>query len=189
MCLNYYHHYDLFFFFFLFFWGGYDLHVNTLPFIAEKNETLRCCGPNGEVLQYMADKDCMPIILSSADTRFRGNCMEFTRSLAAHSASGSKMSKSATTHAHRKVNRLVSYLIFNHLDMLVSLLVFEPNQALRIISALKTKFSPSLSYSSHRSINVTHNFFYDIIKIFHIKITTTLCQNISHKLYYNASHI
>ena len=54
------------------------------------------------------------------------------------------------------------------LDRLVSW-CFEPNQPLRIISGLKTNFNPFFSYSTHKSVNSNHYFFYKTVKISHIR--------------------
>ena len=46
---------------------------------------------------------------------------------------------------------------------------FEPSQALRIVSGLKTNLSPPPRYTAHNSVDVNHIFFYDTVRIFYIK--------------------
>ena len=47
-------------------------------------------------------------------------------------------------------------------------------------------FSPSLSYSVQKSLNVNHNFSTTLLEYFTQK-NTTLCRNTSHTIYYNFS--
>ena len=78
---------------------------------------------------------------------------------------------------HNKVNKkytdrqtVISWLFFFFL---------ESSQPLRITSGLKTNFSPSLTYSAHKSLNINHKFSTAQLKCFTYKITTQ--SNTSHK--------
>ncbi|KAK7105906.1 chorion peroxidase-like [Littorina saxatilis] len=86
-------------------WGQFIDHDFALaPVKTETNEAMRCCGPAGSVPARLKSRDCMPIVITDADKRFRGKCMEFSRSIAATTPSGAKMSP------REQVNSLTAFI-------------------------------------------------------------------------------
>ena len=63
--------------------------------------------------------------------------------------------------------------------------MFEPSQPRMIVSGLETNFSPSLSYSAHRSLQHFLGLSQHHENISHFK-NAQLCQNASDKDYYSA---
>ena len=80
-----------------------------------------------------------------------------------------------------------SFLRLTYHDLhIIGLLVgwcFEPSQPRRIISGLKTNFSPSPSYSAYKSRN--HQILFSFFLFF---TETTRCQNITYKDYDNTPY-
>ncbi|KAK7102280.1 hypothetical protein V1264_020523 [Littorina saxatilis] len=75
-------------------WGQFiDHDLTGFPISSEVDRSIRCCGENGEVLDFRPDRECFPILLTPEDSnvRFVGNCMEFARSVAARDEAGKKI--------------------------------------------------------------------------------------------------
>ncbi|XP_076448411.1 chorion peroxidase-like [Babylonia areolata] len=86
-------------------WGQFlDHDITGSPITSEEDETIHCCGENGEVLPFALDRECFPILLDAEDTRFRGGCMEFARSVAARNPHGRKLAP------REQVNALTSFI-------------------------------------------------------------------------------
>ncbi|KAK7102282.1 chorion peroxidase-like [Littorina saxatilis] len=75
-------------------WGQFiDHDLTGFPISSEVDRSIKCCGPNGEALNFRPDRECFPILLTPEDAgvRFVGNCMEFARSVAARDPAGKKI--------------------------------------------------------------------------------------------------
>ncbi|KAL8610224.1 hypothetical protein ACOMHN_038919 [Nucella lapillus] len=75
-------------------WGQFmDHDITGFPLATEEDNTLRCCGRDGETPCFSPESKCFPILLDAGDKRFGGRrCMEFARSLAAEDKHKKKLS-------------------------------------------------------------------------------------------------
>ncbi|KAK7093685.1 salivary peroxidase/catechol oxidase-like [Littorina saxatilis] len=71
-------------------WGQFmdhDMASSPLP-IADPQDNVPCCGPNGAAPTGPTDRECFPIRFPPGDPKFLGTCMEFVRSAPVTSRSG-----------------------------------------------------------------------------------------------------